>query len=411
MILLYHNFDNVSKTNVEIKGIMKIMVLSGSYWPSQDGVAHVTEYLSEGLAKKHEVYLLSPYGKSTKQCEEFNGVQIERIVAKRKRSCKVVGDKATVFKRIQEYNPDILMIIGIQNWGFDWTKGKLDKLPGKKVLMTHGSSCLCEYNVWNKIRQVKIRRQILADLLCVYMEWYWKKYQKSFPQYMAKYDMITYLFDREPLYLYMRDFPMKKEIILENATEDIFFERKAYLINEEKAIVFINVSNYEHRKNQKLILEAYYEADIPDSRLILIGSKKNEYYEEIFRLNELYAKEKHKCQKADIMAGLKREDVLELYKEADVYLSASRWEAMSISICEAAAAGLTIISTDVGHVSDIPGSYLFESKKELVSVIWEIYKNPNLRAESGKKAYEYAEAKYRIRSKVDYLEKELLNIL
>lgn len=389
---------------------MKIMFLSGSYWPSQDGVAHVTQYLAEGLAKKHEVCLLTPYGKSAEKYEEFNGVNIERIVAKRSHSCKVNGDKAAVFEKIRNYKPDILIIVGIQNWGFDWTKGRLDKLPGKKVLMTHGSSCLGEYNIWNKIRKIKFRKKIFADLLDVYIEWYWKQYQKSFPRYMAKYDLVTYLFDKEPLYLYMRNFPMKKEIILENATEDFFFERKAYQVQNERPIVFINVSNYEDRKNQKLILEAYYEADIPDSRLILIGSKKNEYYQELLKENEIYVRTDHRCQKADLWAGIKREEVFELYKEADVYLSASRWEAMSISICEAAAAGLTIISTATGHVSDIPGVYLFDTKKELAGIMRKIYENPGLRIESGRKAYEYAQDKYRIQSKVEYLEQELLNL-
>lgn len=386
------------------------MILSGSYWPAQDGVAHVTEYLAEGLAKKHDVYLLTPYWKSAEQYETYNEVRIERIVAKRKYSCNMIGDKASVLKKIQKYQPDILMVIGIQNWGFDWTKGKLDRLPGKKVLLTHGSSCLVEYNIWDKIKKIRLRRQILADLQRVYMEWYWKKYQKSFPGYMAKYDLVTYLFDQEPLYLYMRNFPMKREIILENATEDIFFERKAFIVDKNKPIVFINVSNYEERKDQKLILEAYYEADIPDSKLILIGSKKNAYYEELLKTNAELIKEEHKCHEADIFAGIKREEVLRLYKEADVYLSASKWEAMSISICEAAAAGLTIISTDTGHVSKIPGVYLFDSKKELIEIIREVYANPALRAESGQKAYDYAGEKYRIQSKVDYLEEELIDV-
>ena len=389
---------------------MRIMFLSGSYWPSLDGVAHVTEYLAEGLAKKHEVLLLAPYGISTVQYEELNGVKIERIRAKRIHRCSVHGDKRVALKRIREYKPDVLIIVGIQNWGFDWTKGKFDKLPGKKVLMTHGSSCLGEYSVWNKIRKIKLRREILTDLLDVFIEWYWKRYQKSFPQHMMQFDMVTYLFDREPLYLYMRDYSMKKEIILENATEDFFFTRKAYLIDREKPIVFINVSNYEDRKNQKLILEAYYEANIFDSKLILIGSKKNEYYQELLKENEEFAAKKNKCQKADVFAGLKREEVLCIYKEADVYLSASRWEAMSISICEAAAAGLTIISTDAGHVSDIPGVYLFNTKEELMGIMRKIYENPDLRAESGRKAYEYAENKYRIQSKVDYLEKNLVQL-
>jgi glycosyltransferase involved in cell wall biosynthesis len=397
------------------------MFLSGSYWPAQDGVAHVTEYVAEGLAQKHEVYMLAPYGKSKEKCEKFNGVQIERITARRKYSCGVIGDKATVFKRIGEYDPDVLVVIGIQNWGFDWTKGKLDKLPGKKVLMTHGSSCLREYHVRNKVKQIRLRRQILADILCVYMEWYWKRYQKSFPKYMAKYDLVTYLFDKEPLYLYTRKFfcrdvsakvpAPKKEIILENATEDIFFERKAYLVDRNKPIVFINVSNYEDRKNQKLILEAFYSADIPESQLVLIGSRPNEYYNEIEILNKQYSANQHRCCKAEILVGIRREEVLARYKEADVYISASRWEAMSISLCEAAAAGLTILTTDVGHASSIPGCRFFSSAQELATLMQEISENPASREESGRKAYEYAEKNYRIQSKVDYLEQELLGLL
>jgi glycosyltransferase involved in cell wall biosynthesis len=402
---------------------MKIMFLSGSYWPAQDGVAHVTEYLAEGLAKKHEILMLTPFGKSKIASETYNGVQIERITAKRKFSCNVVGDKATMFKRIDEYNPDVLVVIGIQNWGFDWTKGKLDRLPGRKVLMTHGSSCVGEYHVWNKVKQIRLRRQILADLLCVYMEWYWKRYRKSFPKYMAKYDLVTYLFDKEPLYLYLRKFfgentasgntaphriSPKKEIILENATEDIFFERKAYLVDCNKPIVFINVSNYEDRKNQKLILEAFYSADIPESQLVLIGSKANEYYNEISILNKQYFENTHRCGRAELLVGISREEVLERYKEADVYISASKWEAMSISLCEAAAAGLTILTTDVGHASSIPGCRFFSTAQELAALMQDIYEQPSLREESGRKAYEYAEKNYRIQSKVDYLEQELL---
>lgn len=386
---------------------MKLMVLTGSYWPSQDGVAQVTEYLAEGLAKKHEVYLMSPYGNSVKKFEEFNGVKIERIAAKRRYSCGMVGDKETVLNRIQEYNPDILIVIGIQNWGFDWIKGKLDKLPGKKVLMTHGSSCLGKYSVWNQIKQIKFRRQILADILRVYMEWYWKRYQKSFPRYMAQYDMITYLFDKEPLYLYMRKFPMRKEIILENAVEDIFFERRAFLIDNEKSIVFINVSNYEIRKNQKMILKAYGELNLPQTRLILIGSKENEYYNKLLEMKEHIEKGSDFQGQINIYAGISRERVLELYEDADVYVSASNWEAMSISLCEAAAGGLLILSTDVGHVSRIPGVQLFQNEEELKYLMSEAYKNPDMRREGGMRANAYAEENYRIQKKVDQLEEEL----
>lgn len=383
---------------------MKIMFLSGSYWPAQDGVAHVTEYLAEGLAKKHEILMLTPLGKSDVRSEEYEGVSIERYQITRKNSTYMAGEKTKVIERIKEYHPDVLIVIGIQNWGFDWTKKILDRLPGKKILMTHGSSCLERYNVWNQIGKIRFHRQIVADLLEVYICWYWKRYQKAFPKYVKQFDLVTYLFDKEPLYLHMLDQGATNGAILENATEDFFFERRAFEVDPNKPICFINVSNYEERKDQKLLLEAYYEADVPDSELILIGSRKNDYYEQLVVLNEQLAAKEHKCSKAVLYVNIKREQVLELYKKADVYLAASKWEAMSISICEAAAAGLTIISTPVGHVSEVPGVFLFRNQKELVEIIGRISKDQSMREASGKESYEFAVKAYKIQNKVDELD-------
>ena len=383
---------------------MKIMFLAGSYWPAQDGVAHVTEYLAEGLTQKHDVFVMAPLRNTYAEAEEYRRVRIERIHAKRVCSCDVVGDKRKVFKRIKQYGPDVLIVVGIQNWGFDWTKRQLNNLPGKKILMTHGCSCLGEYDIWNEIKKIKFHRQIVADILNVYITGYWKKYKKTFPKYIKKFDLATYLFEKEPLYAYMVEQGATNGKVLENATEDIFFERNAYIIDSKKPICFINVSNYEERKNQKLLLNAFYEADIPESDFVLIGSKKNDYYEELVECNDRLAAQLHKCHKASIYVGISRSKVLNLYKNADVYLSASRWEAMSISICEAAAAGLTIISTPAGHVEDIPGVWLFTGKERLVEIMRKISKYSTIREESGKKAYEYARINYKIQSKINQLE-------
>lgn len=386
---------------------MKIMFLAGSYWPAQDGVAHVTEYLAEGLARKHEVFVMAPMGKSFAKAEEYRGVHIERIHVKRVCSCNMTGDKKKTLKSIKQYKPDVLIVVSIQNWGFDWTKKYLNRLPGEKVLMTHGCSCLGEYSLWDQIKKIRFHRQIAADLLNVYIVWYWKKYKKNFPEYVKKFDLVTYLFEKEPLYVYMLEQGATNGKVLENATEDIFFERKAHIIDAGKPVCFINVSNYEERKDQKLLLKAFYKADIPEADLILIGSKKNDYYDALVECNDRLAAKSHKCHKASIYVGIPRPQVLDLYKNADVYLSASKWEAMSISICEAAAAGLTIISTPAGHVEDIPGVLLFTEKEKLVEIMREVSLHPEIREERGSKAYLYAKQEYRIQSKVDALEKSL----
>lgn len=390
---------------------MKIMFLASSYFPAQDGVSQVTQYLAEGLAKKHEVFVIATR-KDYGETEERNGVRIERIRARRNRfTCRCQGERKRVRDSIFRYQPDVLIIVGVQVWGYDWFKRKLDQLSGKKVLMTHGCSCLGEYHVWEQVRQVRFRRQIVADLLRVNNEWYWKKYQKTLAKDMARFHLVSYLFEGEDLYGYSKRAGLQNAMILENATEDFFFERKAYVVDEKKEIVFINVSTYEERKNQKMILQAYHKANLPNTRLVLIGSKETEYYRELAGMKEKIEGDSEWKGCVDIYAGLTRGQVLELYKSADIYVSASSWEAMSISICEAAAAGLLILSTNVGHVAQIPGVLFFDSVEELRELMERAYREPDVRRENGMCAYAYAEENYRTQKKVDQLESALIGLV
>lgn len=389
---------------------MKILFLTAAYWPAQDGVSVVTQYLAEGLAKRHEVSVLATRREYPRE-EEHEGVKIQRIEAKRSMwTCIFQGEKKRARDYIEQYQPDMLLVVGIQTWCYDWFIKNLDSLPGKKMLMTHGSSCLGEYRVWPKIKQIRVRRRILADLIDVNFERYWKKYQKSLPEGMAKFEVVSYLFEGEDLYEYMKRCGLRNSMILENATQDFFFDRKAYLVDESKETVFINVSTYEERKNQKMILRAYGETAQPGTRLVLIGSRKTEYYEELLEIKREIESIDTFAGKIEMHVGIPREQVLEIYTSADVYVSASSWEAMSISLCEAAAGGLLILSTDVGHVSQIPGVQLFETEEELKGLMREACRDTEKRRKCGRLSYEYAEENYRIQRKVDLLEEKLLKI-
>lgn len=390
---------------------MRIMFLASSYWPAQDGVSQVTQYLAEGLAKKHEVFVIATR-KNYSEAEEHNGVEIERIHAKRNQyTCRYQGEKKRVRDSILHYRPDVLIIVNIQHWGFDWFKRELDQLPGEKMLMTHGTTILREFDVWKKVREIRLRKQILADLLAVRIEHYWKKYKETLPGDIAGFDLVSYLFTGDGIYQYMQKFDLQNAMILENATNDFFFDRKAYMVDEKKEIVFINVSTYEERKNQKMILQAYHEANLPNTRLVLIGSKETQYYRELVEMKKKMESNSDLNGCADIYVGLTRDKVLELYKGADIYVSASSWEAMSISICEAAAAGLLILSTNVGHVAKIPGVLFFDSGEELKELMNRAWREPDIRRENGMRVNAYAEENYRIQKKVDLLESSLIELV
>lgn len=387
---------------------MKIMFLTASYWPAQNGVSVVTQYLAEGLARKHQVCVVATR-KEYAESEEHEKVKINRIMAQRSIwLCTFQGEKKKARDYILEFQPDVLIVVGIQSWCYDWFKGELNRLPGKKMLMTHGASCLKEYNVWSKVKQIRLRRQILADLLDVNYERYWKKYKKDLPKGMKRFDVVSYLCEGEALYQYAKRAGLQNSMILENATQDFFFGRKAYLPDGDKEIVFINVSTYEELKNQKMILRAYGKMAFSGTRLILIGSRKNAYYRELVEMKRELEGSDTFAGNIDIYVGIEREQVLQLYRNADIYVSASSWETMSISLCEAAAGGLLILSTDVGHASQIPGAQLFETEEELRGLMLDACRDAEKRRTRGKLSYEYAEDHYRIQKKVEMLERKLL---
>lgn len=389
---------------------MRIIFVVDTYYPRQDGVQAVTQYLAEGLVRKgHELLIITSLKKGLKRAETHNGVTVERYEVHRNQyTMHFVGERRAIDRRIKEYCPDAIVFVSIGIWCFDWFRNRLNRYPGKKVLYTHGFTLKEKYSVIEELKKVRICRQMVPLLMNVYRELYWKLYKKDLAKQFHNYDKTVYLCEKESLFSYMKEQGIQNDVIIENAVEDSFFDIRAFEKKEDEIITFINVSSYIERKNQKLLLNAFYEAKVPNAKLILIGSKQTDYYRELLKENERL-KQKHKEFKADvsILVNLSREQVKEIFKEAKVYLSASSWEAMSISVCEAAAAGLAIVSTDVGHVAMIPGAQICEKVNEFREAIMSLCFNPDVRADLGKEGYEYAWKHYRIQTKVDELEKIL----
>ena len=81
--------------------------------------------------------------------------------------------------------------------------------------------------------------------------------------------------------------------IIENAAEKYFFDDTMDNNIEVPEKYFINVSNYMDRKNQLEALKCFLEADISNEfELILIGSSKNQYYDELIKYYNDYCKKK-----------------------------------------------------------------------------------------------------------------------
>lgn len=392
---------------------MRILFAVPSYWPSQDGVANITGYLAEGLAKRgHEVLIFTSAGNGGLQIlpyrEEHAGVRIERMRVYVRWPLKLKGrDKESTrrayLERIKSYAPDVLVVVCSQTWTLDWLKRDLDKISCPKVFYSHGySKWLAKYDYKEKL----LNRNVLG----VWEQYLCKSYYDTLHKYIKKFDLAIYLSEQNNAVTYAKKHRLTNGAILENAIDDAFFKdemKHNYKDGPKEEIRFLFVANYSRNKNHEMLIEAYANAAIGKSRLIFAGFEENEYSDYLKEyVNEVLGKNGEKAVEFNV--HLPREQVIDLYRTSDVFACPSKSETWSIVAHEAAATAMPIISTDVGIYSQIEGAIIVNDVKEMQKALELLYHNANEREKRGTAAYDWLMTRRcRTEDKVVWLENAL----
>jgi glycosyltransferase involved in cell wall biosynthesis len=155
-----------------------------------------------------------------------------------------------------------------------------------------------------------------------------------------------------------------------------------------ETITFINVSRQDKNKNQSLILRAfsrlYRENQSIPFKLYLVGDGD---------CHNLLVKEAENLGiSAQVIFTGYVSSSEQYLSDSDIYISSSNREGLSLSILEAMAAGLPIISTDAGGVRDLAGENGFlipcNDENALYTAMKELRDNKELRLAKGKKSLE-----------------------
>lgn len=124
-------------------------------------------------------------------------------------------------------------------------------------------------------------------------------------------------------------------------------EWRARIGFSEDHVLFVCVARFATQKNHSLLLKAFAggPAADPSAHLVLVGEGDLEEQLEAQAKNFGLANRIH-------FLGL-RTDIPEVLGAADVFVLSSDWEGNPLSIMEAMAAGLPVVSTAVGGVPDL----------------------------------------------------------
>jgi len=283
---------------------------------------------------------------------------------------------------------DVIIFQGY-SWPLDLAVPLLDRISAKKVLVSHGYGAL----IWTPVPKFPFGLGALALSVLRSLRML---------RWMKKVDRWVFLSPRTDLRSFYDHWLARKMhhpgvMVIPNGLNTTQRGvgsrfRQAFGIPAD-VLVFLCVGYFSRGKNQKMALQAYRQAALPNSRLVFIAPECNAWME--------------RCQEADLaypspaansgvlwLTKLSREMTLDSFATCDIYLSSSLWETQPISILEAMRECKPWIALRAGCISEFPGGLCVSSLREMVLAIRRLGTNPEERKTLGQAGRQAVESKY-----------------
>ncbi|MBB6624654.1 glycosyltransferase [Clostridium gasigenes] len=378
---------------------MRILVTVDTYAPKYDGVQNITQKHIEELQKKgHQIIVITQLFDNMSEYEVINGVHVYRYKLFTKLGIHF-GDIKGYVKKVEQITKsvDIMLNICTQSATTDLLLKNIENFKCKKVLYLHGM-----YNFKYNKQDLKSFKAILIK---IWFNLRWRIFYITNKDKLSRYDKvinINYLDSATNFFSSKYNYNVE---IINNFVEDMFFNEEKNNFDKKNQIV--SVSNFSKLKNQKLLLKAFFELDVEKELvLILIGSEKNNYLEELIKEYE-FLKNKNPLLKVEFITGISRKNISKIINESLIFILGSEVEKVPVVILEAMASGIPFISTDVGCIRYLPGGFATNNLKEFTYYLQLLLEHNNVGKCLGEVGAQYATENL----KLNKLNNKLENIL
>ena len=180
--------------------------------------------------------------------------------------------------------------------------------------------------------------------------------------------------------------------VLFNGLPHIFHENKqnSTVIHKKKQI--LTVGSFDPRKNFHLMMEAFLDTKLlSDYTLVFVGRPSD-----LFTFNSLKVEEPD-VSRIKILVNITDQELLELYKESEIFISLSAYEGFGIPVLEALSMNCKILISDIPVYRELFSDYAqFTSldKEAVVASLTKVVQSENIvqSTESIFSKYSYSEA-------------------
>ena len=358
----------------------KILIASSTFPPERNGVAHVVEAHATGLARLgHDVTVVTGPNPQSRE-PSWDGVKIRRFAVQGNGQW-ILGGYSGDIRGYQEFiasfDGDLIICHCWQIWSTDLAVAVFDRVRCPKILVSHGVSASI------------LRKSIKGVLIWLA----WLPYLARMCRMVRKFDHVVVLSDLKNSkgffdHQWMHRLCYDKHSVIPNGIDPKRFEtagdsamefRKRHGIGQRPMVLC--VSNYGKGKNQKMAVQVFLEAKLPDAVLLLIGGELNEYAQDL----QFFARQSGASgERVIFLEKQTMASISAAYCAADLFLFTSNLEVQPLVIFEAMAAGKPFVCTDVGCVRENPGGVVVKNHAEMVLQVRSLMADEGRRAELGR---------------------------
>jgi len=251
----------------------------------------------------------------------------------------------TLIEEIQNYHPDAILVYG---WSFYSHFKVMKYFKGKIPIYFRGDSHLL--NNHNPIKN-SIRK--------LYLKWVYRYIDKAFTVGKNNADYFLWAGVKEEQLIFAPHAVENRRFICTNKSEANLLRKELEIQKDE--LVFLYAGKLIKRKNVSLLIEAFIDAKIPKSKLVLVGNGILE--------NEL--KELAKGHKNIKFLDFQNQGSMPaVYEITDVYVLPSAIDTWGLAVNEAMANGCAILLSDkcgcaIDLVENGTNGYTFKNNDKL----------------------------------------------
>ncbi|WP_205586151.1 glycosyltransferase family 4 protein [Helicobacter mehlei] len=400
---------------------MVVLYSTEQYYPLQAGRATADYNLTYALAQAgHVVYVITNNTYGPLQLKREGGISIVSSGSIRREAIEIAprlfviemdiyykegwkGEVALYQDFVHHFECDLFIASGIWAWTSDLT---FDLLPvcsaKKKILRSHGEYALIYGGPKGFVQHLKLwAKKILYSAERYRLNAYVPLLRAKLKQCLKDYDRVFFLHKRSHGYEYLRPYCPNIDVLPNGVFEkDICPPKtlpKSYLCPQHNTTqhnttqhntthnllenwgdgpYVLNVSSYYKEKGQDAVLEAYYrsEADIP---LVFVGFLNAGDTLDSLKTLKTQLDHTYGTREVHFLYQLPREQVLEIFKKATLFLHASHEEGFPMVILESMQFGIPFICTDVGNVRDLCAELIINSPLEMATKINALLGSPD----------------------------------